>query len=221
MTSVSRYNPMASPQANFMAYSQSVANRQREIQSQKMQDASRLYGNTLVNQMFNDRTPLLRSAPTHTSDITDISYFHEIVKNGGASCVREALAEKPSLATVRYAPDGETPLHIAAEKGHVTTLLILIDAKAPIEGKNDAGITPLGVAAKANQKETVSRLLAAGANPDNPNKQGETPLFIAALKADYAVFSMIAAKSKNLSAVRNDGTNTFMALHLDQTLKKR
>lgn len=61
--------------------------------------------------------------------------------------VKELLAQKADPNTKRDS-DGSTPLHIAAESGHLFILLYLINAKADPNASRNDGKTPINLAEK-------------------------------------------------------------------------
>lgn len=76
---------------------------------------------------------------------------------------------------------GGTALIPAAEKGHPTTVQLLIDAGVPLDHINYSGWTALLEAVvygdgSAPYQDIVARLLRAGANPDIRDAQGRTAL---------------------------------------------
>lgn len=59
---------------------------------------------------------------------------------------------------------GKTPLHLAAQKGNLTTMAIPIAAGAALDVQSYQGETPLHLAARNMQPEAVEVLLAASSN---------------------------------------------------------
>ena len=60
--------------------------------------------------------------------------------------------------------EGRTPLHLAALKGDIGTVKVLISAGADIHALNEEGATPLHLAAKGGHSEVVRILIEAGAD---------------------------------------------------------
>ncbi|WP_265033965.1 ankyrin repeat domain-containing protein [Wolbachia endosymbiont (group A) of Sicus ferrugineus] len=60
--------------------------------------------------------------------------------------------------------DGNTPLHLAAMKGKIDVVKILLEYNADVNTKNNEGRTALYYAANNNHQELVELLLAHGAS---------------------------------------------------------
>ena len=75
---------------------------------------------------------------------------------------------------------GETPLHEAAEHGHLDVVKALLAKGAEVDAKNKHGKTPLHLAAKDGNLDVVKELLAKGAEVDAKDEDGRTPLDLAA-----------------------------------------
>ncbi|KAF3811815.1 hypothetical protein GCG54_00014571 [Colletotrichum gloeosporioides] len=75
---------------------------------------------------------------------------------------------------------GRTPLSLAAEKGHKTITLLLLQTESDIESKDNTGRTPLSWAAGAGQHAVVQILLDNGSDPESFDNMLQTPLLWAA-----------------------------------------
>jgi serine/threonine-protein phosphatase 6 regulatory ankyrin repeat subunit B len=79
--------------------------------------------------------------------------------------------------------DGWTPLMFAAEKGHLTTIQILLSAKGiNIDTKNSDGATALILAAANGKDDVVKALIDKGADVNVAKNYGWSPLMRAAEK---------------------------------------
>jgi hypothetical protein len=83
------------------------------------------------------------------------------------------------LETTRDAR-GATPMIVAAERGHVETVLALYGLGAKVDAVDDFGSSPLCSAASVGRLEMCKTLLKIGADPHNHNKEGVCALILAA-----------------------------------------
>jgi len=77
------------------------------------------------------------------------------------------------------ADDGNTAIMMAASRGHIDAVKVLIDNGADVNGKNNIGNTPLILSVLADSSATVSLLLDAGADVDIRNNKREQAINLA------------------------------------------
>jgi len=70
-------------------------------------------------------------------------------------------------ADVNSLVDGMTPLHKAAENGHVAVIGALVKGGAHVDGEDEDGWTPLMWAAAAGHAAALEALVAAGADANH------------------------------------------------------
>lgn len=71
------------------------------------------------------------------------------------------------------APDGDTCLHIAAHRGNLRAVQLLVRAGLNVNDLGDMGYTPLQY---ARTQEVVDFLLQNGADPNIKNEFGQSPV---------------------------------------------
>lgn len=76
--------------------------------------------------------------------------------------------------------DGLTPLHWAANRGHIEDIKALVEAGAEVQAKDRDGVTPLHSAAKRGHAEAIMALVEAGAEVHAKDKDGNRPIDLAA-----------------------------------------
>lgn len=105
--------------------------------------------------------------------------LHSAVKANAVECVLLLVAECSNINSVE--PCGFSPLHSAAELGHIHALKILLDHGVdPNLITRDKKNTPLHLAAEGGFSECVSVLLSKGADANACNYKGQIPLHLAA-----------------------------------------
>jgi ankyrin repeat protein len=99
------------------------------------------------------------------------------VRNGRTEAVRKLIAVGANVNEwTRYTL---TPLAVAAERGHIEVMKLLLDAGAKVNANPD-GYTPLMRACCGKQPEAAKILLAAGADPNLQRHDGQRALHLAA-----------------------------------------
>ncbi|BES93509.1 Ankyrin repeat [Nesidiocoris tenuis] len=137
----------------------------------------------------------------HGAKLRD-SVLHAAVKSNAADSLRLLLNEGANPnALDEY---GVGPLHIAADRGHVQLLKILLGRPGGVEVNlptHEKGNTALHLSAEAGNTECASLLLRAGASVASRNKKGQIPLHLASrsqcaecVEVLLKAFSDVAAK---------------------------
>jgi uncharacterized protein len=92
-------------------------------------------------------------------------------------------------------PNLNTPLMIAASKGAVHTVQILLDAHVDVNARRFEGATALMDAASSGQAEIVTMLLRAGADPSIKDKNGKTAMDYASETSQNDVIAILQIRS--------------------------
>ncbi|MRD49763.1 hypothetical protein GHT07_21045 [Caenimonas koreensis DSM 17982] len=89
---------------------------------------------------------------------------------------------------------GWTPLHYAATSGHVPLIDLMLEHHAYIDAESPNGTTPLMMAAQYGSTEAVKFLLDAGADPTVKNQLGMTAVDFAQRASRPDAIALITAK---------------------------
>ncbi|XP_016067319.1 PREDICTED: histone-lysine N-methyltransferase EHMT1 isoform X1 [Miniopterus natalensis] len=103
-----------------------------------------------------------------------------------------------------------SPLHAAAEAGHVDICHMLIQAGANIDTCSEDQRTPLMEAAENNHLDAVRYLIKAGALVDPKDAEGSTCLHLAAKKGHYDVVQYLLSNGQMDVNCQDDGGWTPM-----------
>jgi len=76
-------------------------------------------------------------------------------------------------------PFGSTPIHIAAIRGDIDAIKLLMEVGVDINAQGEHGYTPLHEAVEQGQLEVAKLLLENGCNTSLVNGDGLTPLDLA------------------------------------------
>jgi ankyrin repeat protein len=147
-------------------------------------------------------------ATTTAVDLIGYTAVHHAVKGGNDSTVRlllsddaimassdELLTDDVDLVNSRH----QTPLHIAAERGHIAVVKLLLEAKAMVDPLDYNNCQPLWFAAWKGHEVIVEILLAYGA-PVNDPVLVTPPLGAAAYNGNAAIVKLLLDPGADINA---------------------
>jgi ankyrin repeat protein len=141
--------------------------------------------------------------------------FLESVTEGNASQAERLLKAGAELDAKNE--DGNTPLVIAAERGHLEVAKVLIEHKADINAKAHMfGFNPLIMAASQGHGEMAGFLIDNGADVNATDPHGSTALMWAVIGKHHNVVKLLIAKGAEVNAGDNHGKTPLVRAGEDE-----
>uniref|UniRef100_A0A1I8IM83 ANK_REP_REGION domain-containing protein n=1 Tax=Macrostomum lignano TaxID=282301 RepID=A0A1I8IM83_9PLAT len=155
-------------------------------------------------------------AQVDRQDLKGWTPLHEAASFGRSQCacllMELGAAANPNLRT---AGEGNSPVHLAAEKGHSEVLRWLLSGgRANVNQQLTDGRSAAHKAARQGRWKSLELLLQAGADSNLRCHDGQTPLHLAALCNDNGrcVETLLCTGAADPNVLDNDGG--FSPLHL-------
>jgi ankyrin repeat protein len=125
--------------------------------------------------------------------------IHQAAKSGEFEKVKASIEEDHGLVNAKD-DRGRTPLHLAAESGHIEIVEFLISSGAEINVADVNSNTPLHYTATAGKVEAAEFLLAKGAEVDARNHEKCTPLHLAASFNHKPIMKLLIEKGAEVDS---------------------
>ncbi|MEH6626795.1 MAG: ankyrin repeat domain-containing protein [Motiliproteus sp.] len=136
--------------------------------------------------------------------------LHWAVHNNHLALVKYLIEVKAPLTAKSRSDFGGSPIHIAAEKGLILHVKLLLENGASVATSDLLWQTPLHRATKQGQLETVKYLLEKGASINARDRIGRTPLITASRSTNLALIRLLIQKGGDINLKTNNG---MTALH--------
>ena len=105
--------------------------------------------------------------------------------------VRLLLSRGADVAQVAHNAMKVQPLHAATAGRSFEAVKLLVDAGAPVNGKQEKGWTPLHEAVRQGNAEMTTYLLAHGADPKLQNDEGTSAIGLAAKEGQHDMLKLL------------------------------
>ena len=146
------------------------------------------------------------ATPAHAQRKREGYEFLEAVRERDGDKATELLNQPGNvLVNSRDLTNGETGLHIAAQRRDAVWIRFLLGKGANPNIESRAGITPLETAVQLGFVEGVEALLAGGAVANTTNAAGETPLISAVHRRDVEMIRLLVDKGADPLRTDNSG----------------
>ncbi len=132
--------------------------------------------------------------------------IHDVAQQGDLEKLKSILDDSPQLlkAKDRF---GRTPLHLASNAGHLTTVKYLHSRGADLHTKSTANTSALHFASTNGHIEVVQYLIENGTSIDEKNIQMATPMYYAAAGGHENVVEYLIDRGAEVDALdREEGT---------------
>lgn len=129
---------------------------------------------------------------------------------GKVDRISEIVKDNPARAS-EYAPDGFTPVALAAFFGQPAAVKALIAAGADVNAaaKNGLKVAALHAAVAGGKLEIVKTILEAGGNPNAQQQAGFRPIHEAGTKANRALAELLIAHGADPTLTTDDGRSAI------------
>jgi ankyrin repeat protein len=159
-------------------------------------------GSAILTAMYHNKRAhaqqLAAEAPTLT--------VWEAAALGANDRLRDILDTEPTLANA-YAPDGHTPLGLAAFFASASTVRLILERGGEVRtpARNEMKVQPLHAAIAARNGEVVALLLERGADANARQQIGYTPLMGAASAGRDDMVDLLLARGADPASPNDDG----------------
>ncbi|KAH6929068.1 hypothetical protein HPB50_022543 [Hyalomma asiaticum] len=114
--------------------------------------------------------------------------------------------------------ESRSPLHLAAARGHVTIVQLLLRAQARVDALDSEGKTPLMKAVEGHHLEAARCLLEQRANPDVPDQNLDTALHLALSTGQADMAALLVQFDADVSARNKEGMSPLYLAAVQQQL---
>ncbi|XP_077297584.1 uncharacterized protein LOC143919246 [Arctopsyche grandis] len=148
-----------------------------------------------------------RASPTPITFTIGEKVLHHLKNKGGVEEFELLRSEKANINILPIDKNDRSPIHLAAIRGSIDILQLLIDKGLDVNMTDINGETPLLLAASFGKLEAVKYLLKNSADPKIISKLGETLIHKAAGGCDLDSFKFIMELGFELTVVDKLGNS--------------
>ncbi|XP_047623309.1 ankycorbin isoform X2 [Phacochoerus africanus] len=128
----------------------------------------------------------------------------QAVEHGDAEKVASLLGKKGASAT-KHDSEGKTAFHLAATKGHVECLRVMVTHGVDVTAQDTAGHSALHLAAKNSHHECIKKLLQSKCPAESVDSSGKTALHYAAAQGCLQAVQVLCEHKSPINLKDLDG----------------
>lgn len=128
----------------------------------------------------------------------------QAVENGDAEKVASLLGKKGASAT-KHDSEGKTAFHLAAAKGHVECLKVMVTHGVDVTAQDSSGHSALHIAAKNGHPEAIKKLLQYKSPAESVDNLGKTALHYAAAQGSLQAVQVLCEHKSPINLKDLDG----------------
>lgn len=128
----------------------------------------------------------------------------QAVENGDAEKVASLLGKKGASAT-KHDSEGKTAFHLAAAKGHVECLKVMVTHGVDVTAQDSSGHSALHIAAKNGHPEYIKKLLQYKSPAESVDNLGKTALHYAAAQGSLQAVQVLCEHKSPINLKDSDG----------------
>lgn len=129
----------------------------------------------------------------------------QAVENGDAEKVASLLGKKGTSAT-KHDSEGKTAFHLAAAKGHVECLKVMVTHGVDVTAQDTSGHSALHIAAKNGHPEYIRKLLQYKSPAESTDSCGKTALHYAAAQGCLQAVQVLCEQKSPINLKDSDGS---------------
>ena len=165
-----------------------------------------------AEEMFGmDKEPSKKMLKKKAARAKEAGALHAAVASGDVVDARELLELGANVNEPKSEEDSTTPLLVAAAKGNVEMVKLLIKSGANLDAQDDCDNNALHVACSKGHVNVVSRLIKAGCDVETRAGNGATALHLAARKGHDDVVELLLDSDMQIESLDGKGATPLHA----------